>query len=237
MRLKKIKHTDFNKNIKYDFLIPIGATEQHGPFLPFGVDTYITDYLVQQSEKHFPELIVLPTLEFSRSQEHRGFYGTVWLSEETLARVMFDICNSLFSQANKIIFVTFHANENVIDNFIATNQTHFSPAQLARVEIWNKEDDKNMMKILSGEIDDHAGNTEISSMLFLEEKLVIIPDKIHEKKYIENPFDNDDLASKSANGIADNHPKWVVSKDIGEKVLEIYSKRVISHLEILLLKK
>ncbi len=71
MKLKELKATDFKKNQKYDFLFPIGATEQHGPFIPFGTDTYITEYLVQDIEKQFPEIIILPTLEVSRSQEHR----------------------------------------------------------------------------------------------------------------------------------------------------------------------
>jgi len=46
MKLKEIKATEFKKDQKYNFLFPIRATEQHGHFLPFGTDTYITDYLM-----------------------------------------------------------------------------------------------------------------------------------------------------------------------------------------------
>jgi len=73
MKLKELKTMYFQKDRKYDFLFPIGATEQHGPFLPLGTDTYITDYLIEQVSKEFPKLIILPTLEVSRSQEHSGF--------------------------------------------------------------------------------------------------------------------------------------------------------------------
>lgn len=68
MSLKEIKSTYFKDGNKYDFIFPLGATEQHGPFIPFGTNTYIIDYLVDQAERIFPDLIILPTLEISRSQ-------------------------------------------------------------------------------------------------------------------------------------------------------------------------
>lgn len=68
MKLKELKATYFQKDKKYDFLFPIGSTEQHGLFIPFGTDTYITDYLVKQVSKEFPKMIILPTLEVSRAQ-------------------------------------------------------------------------------------------------------------------------------------------------------------------------
>jgi len=48
MKLKELNAAYFQEDEKYNFLLPIGATEQHGPFIPFGTDTYITDYLVEQ---------------------------------------------------------------------------------------------------------------------------------------------------------------------------------------------
>ncbi|HAL50498.1 MAG: Creatininase [Candidatus Uhrbacteria bacterium GW2011_GWD1_41_16] len=104
MRLKRMKHPELSSEQKHNFVLPIGSTEQHGLFAPFGTDTYITDYLVNQVEKQFPELVILPTLEFSRSREHRGFFGTIYLTEETLEKVIFDICNSIYKKAN-IIFI------------------------------------------------------------------------------------------------------------------------------------
>ena len=39
MKLKELNITDFQEDQKYDFIFPIGATEQHGPFISFGTDT------------------------------------------------------------------------------------------------------------------------------------------------------------------------------------------------------
>jgi len=230
MKLKELKATYFQKDQKYDFLFPIGATEQHGPFIPFGTDTYITDYLVEEVSKEFPDLIILPTLEISRSQEHRGFYGSLWLTEETLKAVMFDICNSLKDRAKNIFITSFHFNDPYINSFIENNK--FDGVNIIHLEIPNDEDDEFIEKnILHGEIDGHAGNSEISNMLVIDEKLVEIPSRDYPKTKIENHFETDNLIEKSPNGIADNHSEWLTNKDIGKRILDIYVARMIENLK------
>jgi len=230
MKLKELKATDFQEGQKYDFLFPIGSTEQHGPFIPFGTDTYITDHLVKEVSKEFPKLIILPTLEVSRSQEHRGFYGTLYLSEETLKAVMFDICNSLKDRAKNIFITSFHANDPYINSFIKNNK--FNGVNIIHLKITNDEDDEFIEKnILNGEFDGHAGNSEISNMLVIDEKLVKIPSRDYSKPKVENPFETDNLIEKCPNGIADNHPKWLTNKDIGKRILDIYIARMVKNLK------
>ncbi len=230
MKLKEIKVTDFQEGQKFDFLFPIGSTEQHGPFIPFGTDTYITDYLTEQVSKQFPELIILPTLEVSRSEEHRGFYGSLWLSEETLKAVMFDICNSLKDRAKNIFIMSFQFNDPYIENFIENNK--FDGVNVSHLSIANDKDDEYIEKyILDGELDGHAGNSEISNMLVINEDLVKIPPKDYPKTKVNNPFETDNLIEKCPNGIADNNPEWRVNKDIGKKILDIYVSRVIKNLK------
>ncbi|MDO8656270.1 MAG: creatininase family protein, partial [Nanoarchaeota archaeon] len=103
MYLKNIKLTDLEKEKKYCFIIPIGSTEQHGPFLPFGTDTYLGDEVIKGIEKNLQDLIITPTLEFSCSEEHQGFMGTMWLKPETLVCVLRDLCTSLAPYAKDII--------------------------------------------------------------------------------------------------------------------------------------
>lgn len=230
MRLKEIKATDLRKDQKYDFLFPIGATEQHGPFIPFGTDTYITEYLVHHIEKQFPEIIILPTLEVSRSQEHRGWYGTLWLTEETLEKVMLDICTSLKNQARNIFIYSFHANSIYIEKFI--KKYPFENIKIICLNESNDEDCEYIEKnILHGPLDGHAGNSEIANMLVIEEKLTTTPNKDYPKTHIENHFETDNLIEKSPNGIADNHPEWMVNKKVGQDILDIYTKRIIENVK------
>jgi len=44
----------------------------------------------------------------------------------------------------------------------------------------------------------------------------------------------DNMIEICPNGIADNHPDWVVNKEIGQKSLDIYTGRMIKNLEIYL---
>jgi len=230
MKLKELKFVDFEKDKKYDFIFPIGSTEQHGSFIPFGTDTYITDYLVDKISKEFPKIITIPTLEYSRSQEHRGFYGTIWLTEETLERVMFDVCSSLKDKARNIFITSFHANDRIIEKFIKEN--NFDNVKIINLEMISEDDDKYVEeKILKGPFDDHAGNSEISNMIVINKKLVKIPPKDFLKNKIDNPWETDNLIEKSSTGIVDNHSDWVISSKIGKKILDVYSKRIIINLK------
>lgn len=230
MKLKELKVTNFQENKKYDFLFPIGSTEQHGPFIPFGTDTYITDYLMEQVSQEFPDIIILPTLEVSRSQEHRGFYGTLWLTEETLERVMFDVCNSLKDKARNIFIYSFHANGVYINRFI--QKYFFENVKIIYISESNDEDCEYIKNnILNGPLDSHAGNSEISNMLVINEKLVKLPSKDYPKIQADHYFDTDNLIEKSSDGIADNHPTWNVSGVVGQEILNVYIKRLIESLK------
>jgi len=221
-----MKHPELSGEQKYNFVLPIGSTEQHGPFAPFGTDTYITDYLVNQVEKQFPELVILPTLEFSRSQEHRGFFGTIYLTEETLEKVIFDICNSIYKKAGIIFITSFHHNDEVISKFIKEKSDFFQPAKIIYLEMCAEEDEKQIEKMIGGPLDGHAGNTEISNMMVIDGSTVLLPtDKD------KDAFGTDNIAEKSMNGIADNHPKWIVNKEVGQKSLDLYVGRMVQNLK------
>ena len=84
MYLQRLKTTDFEEGKKYTFVVPTGSIEQHGPFLPLGTDSYIQNAIISEVEKRVPEMVFLPTMHVTCSQEHEGFAVTVWLSYETM---------------------------------------------------------------------------------------------------------------------------------------------------------
>lgn len=231
MKLKDIKVTDLKEEGKYAFIFPVGATEQHGPFLPFGTDTYITDWLIGEIEKKFPDLVILPTLEYSRSKEHSGFYGTLWLKDETLLAVIHNVCKSICKQASAIFLTSFHANETVFNKFIELYQKDFPDTKIVNMEVADPKIIKQMEDMIGGPLDDHAGNTEISNMLVVNEKLVTKPPKDYPKQTITNPFEFNDLRKKSTDGIADNHPDWIIDEKIGEKILGLFKEKMSSTLD------
>ncbi|MFT3719127.1 creatininase family protein [Pseudorhodoferax sp.] len=75
-------------------VLPVAATEQHGPHLPLCVDAALVDGVVAAALPHLPEqlpVLFLPTQAVGASAEHTGFPGTLSLSPETLLRLWTEI--------------------------------------------------------------------------------------------------------------------------------------------------
>ena len=75
-------------------VLPLGATEQHGPHLPLGVDTVLAEGIVAAALPLLPAelpVLFLPTQQIGLSPEHARFAGTLTLSAETLIRMWNEI--------------------------------------------------------------------------------------------------------------------------------------------------
>lgn len=75
-------------------VLPLAATEQHGPHLPASVDCSLLEGVIAACLPHLaPELPVLflPTQPVGKSNEHARFPGTLTLSAETLMRVWMEL--------------------------------------------------------------------------------------------------------------------------------------------------
>ncbi|MDP9901167.1 creatininase family protein [Variovorax ginsengisoli] len=93
-------------------VLPLGATEQHGPHLPLSVDTLLVDGIVQASLPLLPPalpVLFLPTQQIGLSPEHAAFAGTLTLSAETLMRVWREIGASVArSGVKKLVLFNAH---------------------------------------------------------------------------------------------------------------------------------
>ena len=75
-------------------VLPLGATEQHGPHLPLGVDSVLVDGIVAAALPLLPAdlpALFLPSQHIGLSPEHANFPGTITLSAETLIRLWREI--------------------------------------------------------------------------------------------------------------------------------------------------
>lgn len=79
-------------------VLPMGATEQHGPRLATGTDamlaTEVSRRAVDRAESP-RQLVLTPTLSFGASDHHLPFGGTLSLTAETMLAVLIDLARSV----------------------------------------------------------------------------------------------------------------------------------------------
>lgn len=93
-------------------VLPIAATEQHGPHLPQCVDTALVDGVVAASLPHLDAqlpVLFLPTQPVGFSPEHAAFPGTLSLRSETVLRLWTDIAESVAAcGVRKLVLLNSH---------------------------------------------------------------------------------------------------------------------------------
>jgi creatinine amidohydrolase len=85
---------DFVASGRRTLVVGLGATEQHGPHLPFATDTWIAEELVRRLCARLDDTIGAPVVPVGCSPEHLAFPGTLSLERETLARWLRDLLGS-----------------------------------------------------------------------------------------------------------------------------------------------
>lgn len=71
-------------------VVPVGATEQHGPHLPVTTDTDIAVSVVAAAAALDPTIVVAPAVAYGSSGEHDGFAGTLSLGQEATEALLVD---------------------------------------------------------------------------------------------------------------------------------------------------
>jgi mycofactocin precursor peptide peptidase len=84
-------------------LVPVGATEQHGPHLPLGTDTAVATAVAGRAGPP-----VTAPIAFGASGEHEGFPGTVSIGTDVLASVLVETGRSACRWARRMLFVNGH---------------------------------------------------------------------------------------------------------------------------------
>jgi creatinine amidohydrolase len=99
-------------------IIPVGATEQHGPNLTLETDTAIAYGLsLRIADAMYPRAVVTPAVPFGVSYHHLHFPGTLSVSPDTFQGVVLDLVESLRHHGVKRVFIVDgHAgNQGVLD--------------------------------------------------------------------------------------------------------------------------
>jgi creatinine amidohydrolase len=89
-------------------VVPLGATEQHGPHLPLSVDTDVAVTLCRGLAANRADVLVAPALPYGSSGEHAGFPGTLSIGQQALELVLVELARSAADSVDRVLFVSGH---------------------------------------------------------------------------------------------------------------------------------
>lgn len=160
-------------------VLPVAATEQHGPHLPVSVDTTLVNGVVDASLPHLPAdlpILFLPTQQIGKSNEHVRFPGTLTLSAQTIINLWMDIGSSVArSGIKKLVLLNSHGGQASIMDIVARDLRTEHDLIVYSTNWYNLPLGDAVMGLFPAEehrFGIHAGDMETSMMLALREKYV-----------------------------------------------------------------
>lgn len=154
-------------------LLPVGAIEQHGPHLPLDVDAFDADYLARRVAEACgePRPLVLPLLPYGVSYHHDDFPGTISVSNDALAKMVYDIGMSCARHGvTKLVIINGHGGNSATLEFAA--QMINRDAHIFTCVDTGETSDVDLAALCETEGDVHAGEAETSTTLAIRPDLV-----------------------------------------------------------------
>lgn len=159
-------------------VLPTGATEQHGPHLATGHDTFMVSHIARaasESAAEACEVVLAPALPFGSSAHHLIFGGTLSLSTDTYYQVVRDLVESILEDgARRVFLLNGHGGNHELNELVARDvsieQSPGSGVVLAAASYWDiaqsavAADERFAGILLPG----HAGQFETATMLALD---------------------------------------------------------------------
>ena len=153
-------------------IIPVGATEQHGPANPLGTDFFTAQYLAREASKK-ANIICAPTIPIGISEHHKQFAGSLWVRPDVYMELMRQyILSVLHHGFTKIIIINGHGGNSAFLKQIAKEIFFDKEIRVATPDVYEFLDIALVSKLFPGFIFKHAEEIETSINLALNPSLV-----------------------------------------------------------------
>jgi creatinine amidohydrolase len=213
-------------------LVPVGATEQHGPHLPTGTDTLIATAVCRRAAQ-LVDGVVLPAVPIGVSYGHGTVLpGTLSLSPALLAEILKAYAAwAAASGLHRLLFVNAHlGNTATIDTATDWLRLYTPQVRVGSVDWWAC-DPEVLAEVVADGTDIHANRAETSVVL------AVAPDLVH----LDRLADADDedrtdglvfrytAPSLSTNGVTGQPSR--ATADLGEQLLARSAAAVAGRVE------
>lgn len=196
--------------------VPLGATEQHGPHLPFTVDTDIAVGLCARLARANGSVVTAPPVPYGSSGEHAGFAGTLSIGQDATELLLVELVRSADAFAG-VVLVCAHGGNAVPLRRAVTRLRR----EGRRVHAWAPPYPPD---------DSHAGRTETSVMLALRPEGVHIgraePGNTTPVTDMMDRLRAEGVRSASANGVLGDPSR--ASAEEGERLLFAWTRELAS---------
>jgi creatinine amidohydrolase len=162
-------------------LLPVGATEAHGPHLPVSADTVIAVAMARRGaaklKEHGVPALILPPVTFTVSEFGADFPGTISITPETSAALLKDVIVFASKKFRAVALVNIHLEPKHIETLKkAVEDARKAGASVTWIDITKKR----WAETLGAEFakGDHAGMFETSVMM------AAAPDMVRERERI-----------------------------------------------------
>ena len=164
-------------------VLPVAATEQHGPHLPLKVDSALVDGVIAAAIPHLEAevpALFLPTQAVGLSPEHAAFPGTLTLRADTVIRLWTEIAESVAATGvRKLVLFNAHGGQTGVMDMVARDLRARLGMLVYSVNWYGLplvgaqgEDVNALFSAHEHRFGIHAGDIETSMMLALEPQRV-----------------------------------------------------------------
>lgn len=176
-------------------VLPVGATEQHGPHLPMSTDTATIDGMVRATIPHLPDdlpVLFLPTAAYGKSNEHARYPGTLTLSAATLIAMWTEI-GACVAKAGvrKLVLYNSHGGQMGVMDIVARDLREAHDMMVVAANWYTLGLPEGLFTPHEARHGIHAGDLESSVMLHLT------PDHVRRENFRNFPSLTEQLAQEN----------------------------------------
>ncbi len=157
-------------------VMPIAATEQHGPHLPLATDRMIGEHFCRELNQRIPEdVLILPIVAVGCSEHHTDFAGSLSVQHETFLKQLLDVaqCVDKYGFKNLLAFNSHGGNQAIGQSFVEIFGYRHPQCRVALATWWRIADTELRQISDTGPGGTgHAGELETSLMLLIAPELV-----------------------------------------------------------------